>query len=137
MPPRIRRGVRADAAALAAIGRRVFPHAHVDALTPRDEAAALETLMAPDRFERELEDATCRYWVAEFEDAPAANRRWLAIKKHGDVKLTGKMQINYSVRRIKKIGLMNYFVLIIKMDTEIMVLGRQPMKGSYSKMNYD
>ncbi len=50
------------------------------------------------------------------------------IKKNGEVKLSGKMQINYSVRRIKKIGLMNYFYLILKMDTEIMVLGRQPMK---------
>ena len=59
------------------------------------------------------------------------------IKKKGDVKLSGAMQINYSVRRIKKIGLMNYFYLILKMDTEIMVLGRQPMKGSYARTNYD
>ena len=59
------------------------------------------------------------------------------IKKKGDVKLSGEMQINYNVRRIKKIGLMNYFYLIVKMNTEIMVLGRQPMKGSYSKTNYD
>lgn len=59
------------------------------------------------------------------------------IKKLGEVKLSGSMQINYSVRRIKKIGLMNYFYLILKMDTEIMILGRQPMKGSYARMNYD
>lgn len=59
------------------------------------------------------------------------------IKKKGDVELSGEMQINYSVRRIKKLGLMNYFYLILKMDTEIMVLGKQPMKGSYARMNYD
>ena len=59
------------------------------------------------------------------------------IKKKGNVKLNGAMQINYSVRRIKKIGLMNYFYLILKMDTEIMVLGRQPMKGNYARTNYD
>ena len=59
------------------------------------------------------------------------------IKKKGDVKLNGAMQINYSVRRIKKIGLVNYFYLILKMDTEIMLLGRQPMKGSYAKTDYD
>jgi len=59
------------------------------------------------------------------------------IKKKGEVRLSGEMQINYSVRRIKKIGLMQYFYLILKMDTEIMLLGRQPMKGSYAKMNYD
>ncbi len=59
------------------------------------------------------------------------------IKKKGDVKLSGKMQINYSVRRIMKIGLVNYSYLILKMNTEIMVLGRLPMKGSYAKTNYD
>ncbi len=59
------------------------------------------------------------------------------IKKKGEVRLSGDMQINYSVRRIKKIGLMHYFYLILKMDTEIMLLGRQPMKGSYAKMTYD
>ena len=59
------------------------------------------------------------------------------IKKKGDIEFSGEMQINYSVRRIKKLGLMNYFYLILKMDTEIMVLGRQPMKGSYARMNYD
>lgn len=59
------------------------------------------------------------------------------IKKLGKVDLNGSMQINYSVRRIKKIGLINYFYLILKMDAEIMVLGRQPMRGSYARMNYD
>ena len=34
------------------------------------------------------------------------------IKKKGDVKLSGAMQINNSARRIKKIGLMNYLYLI-------------------------
>ncbi len=59
------------------------------------------------------------------------------IKKKGDVHLSGDMQINYSVRRIKKIGLMHYFYLILKMDTEIMLLGKQPMKGGYARMEYD
>ena len=59
------------------------------------------------------------------------------IKKKGIVRLKGEMKINYSVRRIRKIGLMKYFFLILKMDTEIMVLGRQPMKGSYAKFNYE
>jgi glycosyltransferase involved in cell wall biosynthesis len=59
------------------------------------------------------------------------------IKKHGNIRFTGTMQIDYSVRRIKKMGLMKYFFLILKMDTEIMLLGRQPMKGSYARMNYD
>jgi len=59
------------------------------------------------------------------------------IKNRGKVELNGAMQINYSVRRIKKIGLIHYFYLLLKMDTEILVLGRHPMKGSYSRMEYD
>lgn len=59
------------------------------------------------------------------------------IKKVGAVELSGDMQINYSVRRIKKIGLVRYFYLILKMDTEIMLLGRRPMKGGYARMEYD
>ncbi|MBD3172303.1 hypothetical protein GF326_07515 [Candidatus Bathyarchaeota archaeon] len=59
------------------------------------------------------------------------------IKKWGEVRLSWDMQIKYSVRRIKKMGLMNYFFLILKMDTEIMVLGKQPLNNSYARMNYD
>lgn len=59
------------------------------------------------------------------------------IKKKGAVELSGDMWINYSVRRIKKIGLLHYFYLILKMDTEIMLLGRRPMKGSYARMEYE
>jgi glycosyltransferase involved in cell wall biosynthesis len=59
------------------------------------------------------------------------------IKKKGDVKLTRDMKVNYSVRRIKKIGLMKYFYLILKMDTEIMLLGRKPMKGNYARIDYE
>ena len=59
------------------------------------------------------------------------------VKKKGSVELSGEMQINYSVRRIKKIGLMHYFYLILKMDTEIMLLGKHPMKGNYARMDYD
>jgi len=59
------------------------------------------------------------------------------IKKQGKVRLSRGMTINYSVRRIEKIGLMKYFFLILKMDAEVMVLGRQPIKGSYARMNYD
>jgi glycosyltransferase involved in cell wall biosynthesis len=59
------------------------------------------------------------------------------IKKKGRVELSGEMQINYSVRRIKKIGLMKYFYLLLKMDIEIMLLERQPMKGDYARMEYD
>ena len=59
------------------------------------------------------------------------------IKKKGKIMLDRKMKIRYSVRRIKKIGLMNYFFLIIKMDWNIMVLGNKPTQGNYSKMDYD
>jgi len=59
------------------------------------------------------------------------------IKKKGKILLDRKMKIHYSVRRIKKLGLMNYFFLIMKMDWNIMVLGNKPTQGNYSRMEYD
>ena len=59
------------------------------------------------------------------------------IKNRGDIRFADDMEINYSVRRIKKMGLTKYLYLLAKMETEVMFLGRKPMKGDYSKMDYD
>ena len=59
------------------------------------------------------------------------------IKNKGIVVLSSEMNINYSVRRIKKIGLLKYLYLILKMDIEIMLLGRKPLKGDYARMEYN
>ena len=59
------------------------------------------------------------------------------IRKKGKTVLERRMRINYSVRRIKKIGLMKYIFLIIKNDFQTMVLGLKPVKGNYSKQDYN
>ncbi|TRO60405.1 glycosyltransferase family 2 protein, partial [Candidatus Bathyarchaeota archaeon] len=59
------------------------------------------------------------------------------IKNRGDIRFTDDMEINYSVRRIKKMGLTKYIYSLAKMQTEVMVLGRKPMKGDYARLNYD
>lgn len=59
------------------------------------------------------------------------------IKNRGNIRFTDDMEINYSVRRIKKMGLTKYLYLLAKMQTEVMVLGRKPMKGEYARVNYD
>ncbi len=59
------------------------------------------------------------------------------IKNRGDIRFTDDMEINYSVRRIKKMGLTKYLYLLAKMETEVMVLGRKPVKGDYARIDYD
>jgi hypothetical protein len=59
------------------------------------------------------------------------------IKENGMVILDKKMKIRYNIRRIKKLGLLNYFFQIIKMDWNIMFLGKKPMKGNYSRIEYE
>jgi glycosyltransferase involved in cell wall biosynthesis len=71
--------------------------------------------------------------LAYADDVEIFNR----IKKKGKVELSSEMSINYSVRRIKKIGLLKYLYLILKMDIEIMLLGRKPLTGDYAKMEYN
>lgn len=59
------------------------------------------------------------------------------IKHKGRVRLLRDMTIHYSVRRIKKIGLLNYIRLVFKMELEVMVNGRKPMKGGYARQTYE
>lgn len=59
------------------------------------------------------------------------------INKKGQVQFDKNMQILYSVRRIKKIGLVKYILLIIRMDWDIMILGLRPTTGNYAKQTYD
>jgi glycosyltransferase involved in cell wall biosynthesis len=59
------------------------------------------------------------------------------IKKNGKIILDRNMKINYSIRRIKKIGLIDYISLITKNDFITMVLGLKPNKGNYIKQEYN
>jgi glycosyltransferase involved in cell wall biosynthesis len=59
------------------------------------------------------------------------------IRNKGKIVMNKKMKINYSIRRIKKIGLINYMYLITKNDFMTMVLGMKPTKGNYAKQEYN
>ena len=59
------------------------------------------------------------------------------IKHRGRVKLLDDMVIHYSVRRIKKMGLLNYIRLVFKMEWDVSIMNRKPMKGGYARQTYD
>lgn len=59
------------------------------------------------------------------------------IKEKGVVRLNTGMRINYSVRRIRKVGLLRYILLLFKMEWDVMVLGRKPVKGGYARQTYE
>jgi len=59
------------------------------------------------------------------------------IKHKGKIKLLHDMTIHYSVRRIKKMGLLNYIRLVFKMEWEVSVMNHKPMKGDYARQTYE
>lgn len=59
------------------------------------------------------------------------------IRHKGRVKLLDDMVIQYSVRRIKKMGLLNYIRLISKMEWDVSIMNRKPMKGGYARQTYE
>lgn len=71
--------------------------------------------------------------LAYSDDVEIYNR----IKKKGKITLEKNMITYYSIRRIKKIGLINYMPLIVKNDFITMLLGMKPTEGSYNKQIYD
>jgi glycosyltransferase involved in cell wall biosynthesis len=58
------------------------------------------------------------------------------IKTKGKVLLKRDMKIRYSVRRIKKMGLMRYIFLIFKMEWNVSIMNKKPLKGNYAKQTY-
>jgi len=59
------------------------------------------------------------------------------VKERGMVRLDTGMRINYSVRRIRKVGLLRYILLLFKMEWDVMVMGRKPVKGGYARQTYE
>ena len=59
------------------------------------------------------------------------------VKKKGQVRLNRGMMVDYSVRRMRKMGLFNYIRFSAKMFLEVMILGQKPIKGDYARQNYD
>jgi glycosyltransferase involved in cell wall biosynthesis len=59
------------------------------------------------------------------------------IRERGTVRLDTGMKVNYSVRRIRKVGLLRYVLLLSKMEWDVMVMGRKPLKGGYARQTYE
>jgi len=59
------------------------------------------------------------------------------IKHKGRIRLLRDMTIHYSVRRIKKLGLLNYIRLVFKMEWDVTVRNHKPMKGDYARQTYE
>jgi hypothetical protein len=48
-----------------------------------------------------------------------------------------RIQVDYSIRRIQKLGLAKYAWMIMKNDFNVMLLGKKPIKGNYAKQDYN
>lgn len=59
------------------------------------------------------------------------------IKHKGRIRLLSDMTIYYSVRRIKKLGLLNYIRLVFNMEWDVTVRNQKPMKGDYARQTYE
>jgi glycosyltransferase involved in cell wall biosynthesis len=59
------------------------------------------------------------------------------IKGKGRVVLDPNMKIHYSVRRIRKLGLLKYIYLLFVMEWNVGILNRKPMKGEYARQTYE
>ena len=50
--------------------------------------------------------------------------------------MDNRIQVDYSIRRIQKLGIGKYTWMILKNDFNVMILGEKPTKGNYSKQDY-
>ncbi len=59
------------------------------------------------------------------------------LKPLGKIVTSNEVWVKYSVRRIKKIGLIKYTLMIFRNDWAIMFFNYKPKKDNYTKQNYD
>ncbi len=71
--------------------------------------------------------------LAYSDDVEIAKR----LSVHGKMAMDDKIQVDYNIRRIQKLGIAKYTWMIMKNDINVMLLGKKPTKGDYAKQNYD
>lgn len=71
--------------------------------------------------------------LAYSDDVEIAKR----LRAHGKMAMDDRIHVDYSIRRIQKLGLVKYTWMIIKNDFNVMILGRRPTKGNYAKQEYN
>ena len=59
------------------------------------------------------------------------------IRERGAARLDTGMRVRYSVRRIRKVGLLKYMLQLFRMEWDVMVMGRKPVKGGYARQTYE
>ena len=70
--------------------------------------------------------------LAYSDDVEIAKR----LKPFGKMRMNRKAEVNYSIRRIAKLGLLKYSWMIMRNDFVVMFLGKKPRNGDYAKQNY-
>ncbi len=58
------------------------------------------------------------------------------LKEHGKMAMDDRIQVDYSIRRIQKLGIAKYTWMVLKNDFNVIVLGEKPTKGDYAKQEY-
>jgi len=58
------------------------------------------------------------------------------LSKMGKITLSDRINIGYSVRRIRKVGLIKYTLMIFRNDWAVMFFHYHPKKSDYAKQNY-
>lgn len=61
----------------------------------------------------------------------------MRLKEHGKMAMDDRIQVDYSIRRIQKLGIAKYTWMILKNDFNVMILGEKPTKGNYAKQDYN
>jgi len=71
--------------------------------------------------------------LAYSDDVEIAKR----LREHGKMTMDNHIQVDYSIRRIQKLGLAKYTWMIMKNDFNVIFLGKKPTKGNYAKQEYN
>lgn len=85
-------------------------------------------------FDREAFIKTGGYSDLPYSDDIEISKR---LKPLGKVVFDKDIGLHYSVRRIKKLGLLKYTFTILRNDFEVMILGKKPLKDDYAKQTYN
>ena len=59
------------------------------------------------------------------------------LKFKGKMVLDNRMKVNYSIRRIKKMGLIKHILHIIRNDFITIILNLKPTDDSYARQEYE
>ena len=76
--------------------------------------------------------------IGGYQDLPYTDdiEIYKRLKPLGRMVLDGRMKVNYSVRRIKKMSLWRYIYTITRNDFVTMILGQKPEDDGYARQDY-